>query len=161
MTFAIFIMLFEISDPKFPLWITLLSLLFLVLSVFSFLWNFKNLEIGNNEIRLKRLFRPDLIFSFSEIEKIEETDFRYRGESFSSSVYKGHFLTIKTKTKKIRTSSLNEPDYLSIRESLKRVLGQKVKLTEKFKRDRMNWFLLAVMIIPTIYLLIQIIEKIK
>jgi len=160
-TFAVFILLFEISDPNFPLWITVLSLLFFVLSVFSFVWNFKNLEIGNNEIRLKRLFRPDLIFSFSEIETVEETDFRYRGESPSSNVYKGHFLTIKTKTKKVKTSSLNEPDYLSIRENLKRELGQKVKLTEKFQRDKLNWFLLAVMTIPTIYLLTQIIEKIK
>lgn len=160
-TFAVFILLFEISDPNFPLWITVLSLLFFVLSVFSFVWNFKNLEIGNNEIRIKRLFRPDLIFLFSDIETVEETDFRYRGESQFSTVYKGHFLTIKTKTKKVKTSSLNEPDYLSIRENLKRELGQKVKLTEKFQRDRLNWLLLAVMTIPTIYLLTQIIEKIK
>mgnify|MGYP001045476546 CR=1 FL=1 len=160
-TFAIFILLFEISDPNFPEWITVLSLFFFGLSLFSFIRNFKNLKIGENEIQLKRLFRRDLVLSFTEIEQIEETDFRYRGESFSSNIYKGHYLTIKTESKKVRTTSLNEPDYENLRESLKKELGQKVKLTEKYHRDRLNWFLLATMTIPTIYLWTQIIEKMK
>ena len=160
-TFAVFIMLLEMSDPNFPEWITALSLFFFTISIFSFIWNFKNLRVNENEIRLKRLLRPDLVIPLSEIEIIEETDFRYRGESNSSNVYKGNYLTIRTKAKVIKTTSLNEPDYEILRDKLKTELGQKVKLTEKFNGDRLNWFLLAVMTIPTIYLLTQIIEKMK
>ncbi len=160
-TFAVFILLFELSAPTFPKWITALSLFFLTISIFSFIWNFKNLRVNKNEIRLKRLLRPDLVIPLSEIEIIEESEFRYRGERNSSNVYKGHYLTIRTKTKVIKTTSLNEPDYKILRDKLKTELGQKVILTEKFKGDRLNWFLLAVMTIPTIYLLTQIIEKMK
>jgi hypothetical protein len=160
-TFAVFILLFEFSDPNFPFWITLLSLFFLVISVVSFIWNFQKLEIGEEEIRLKRLFRPDLILPFSEIDSIEENTFYYRGQSPSSIAYTGHFLTVKTKTKKYRVSSLNEPEYGSIRQILKNKLGKKVLLLGEFHAGRLNWFVLGIMIIPIIYLIVQTLVMIK
>lgn len=157
--FAVFVLLFEYSDPKFPAWITALGLLVFALALFSFIKNFKKLEIGETKLRLKRLFRSDLVLEFSEIVSIEETSFRYRGEMSSHTVYKGHFLIIRTKGMKVRTSSLNEPDYLKIREQLKESLGTKVQLEERFQADRIDWLSLAIITVPTFYLVSEIIKK--
>jgi len=159
-SFTVFLLLYQLTDPNFPIWLTGTGIFFWIVSIFSFLWNFKSLKIEQDKICLNRLVLPDIELSFQEIEEIEETDFRYTGASSTSTVYKGYHLTIKTSDRKIKTSSLNEPDYNLLRETLKMRLGHKVKLTGDYRGETLNWFLLAIMLIPSIYLVIKIIEKI-
>lgn len=106
-----------------------------------------------------RLFRPDIIVQFADIVAIEESSFRYRGASPSSSVYKGHFLTIKTNSNVFKTSTLNEPNFVLLRDQLKMEFGSKVKLSEQFHPDTVNWLLLSFILGPISFLLVVIIEK--
>ncbi|AEV31346.1 hypothetical protein Oweho_0325 [Owenweeksia hongkongensis DSM 17368] len=156
LAFAVFVLMLQLSDSNFPYWMSAVSLSFVVVSIGSFVRNFRTIKIEQDNIILKRLYRADRKFHFSEIENIKEGTFRYRGSSPTSNLYEGYFLTIKTKSQKIRTTSLNEPEYKQLRKNLKARLQKKVKLDEKYRGDNLNQFLLIIICLPGIYLLFKI-----
>lgn len=159
--FLIFLLVFRHSDPNLPDWILAVGYLFFLASVFSIIWNLKSIQITESGIQINRLLLPNIIIKKEDIIKIEESRFRYRGESSSQTVYNGYYLTISLKKRKYKTSSLNEPDYFEIRRKLNRAFGQIVDLDKDYKGDSINWFYIIIMLLPAGYLLIEIIERIK
>jgi len=159
--FLIFLLTIKHNDPKLPDWILMVGYLFFGASIFSFIWNLKSVQITEKGIQINRLLFPNIIIDKENIIEIEESRFRYRGESNSQTVYNGYYLTIDSKNKKYKTSSLNEPNYDELRKVLKETYGQLTKLDKDYRGDSMNWFYIVIMLLPAAYLFVELIKRIK
>lgn len=103
---------------------------------------------------------PDILIQKDEIIEIEESRFRYRGARNSQTVYNGYYLNFRIPNKNYVTSSLNEPDYNSLRKTIHRTFGEIVKLDKDYKGASINWLYVSIMLVPAGYMLVEIIKRI-
>lgn len=159
--FLVFLLVLKRNDPNLPNWIIAIGYLFFTGSILSFIRNLKFIQITENGIQINRLLLPSIIIDKEDIIKIEESSFKYKGSYNSQSVYDGYYLTISSKRRKYKTSSLNDPKYNELRKKLKKTYGQLVNLEKDYKEGRMNWFYIIIMLLPAVYLFAEIIKRIN
>ena len=155
-TFVLFIQVFAGKNPNFPSWIITLSFIFLLISIYSFIKNYKSLKIENNILVIHSIFRANKKIPIDSVISIEESTFYYGGRN--SILYEGYFLEIKSENKKFKTTSLNEKEYTELRNNLKKQLKGKVSLLNNYKGEKMRWIYLVILNLPTIYLIYKIIN---
>lgn len=159
--FTTLMILLKFENENFPILFIVIGFIFLFVIVFSFIKNFKSTILREEGIVIHRLLIKNILILNEEIVKIEEVPFYFRGSTYSSKVYEGVYLVFKTKNKSIKTSSLNEPDYLFIRNSLKKRFKTKFILSNSDIYSGVSYFYLMLMMLPGLYLLLKVIQKLK
>ena len=157
--FLIFLLLYKHNDPRLDDWIVGVGWFFFGLAVISFIWNFKSTHVADEEIVIKRLFRPTIVIKQTDIVEIKEGTFKYRGSSASSTVYSGYYLEFVTQNKSYKTTSLNESTYNELRKSLKNIYRGLAKLDSDYRGDSFNWFYILILLAPSLFFVIQIAKE--
>lgn len=157
--FLIFLLLYKHNDPRLDDWIVGVGWFFFGLATVSSVWNFKSTHLTDREILIKRLFRPTVVIKQTDIVEIKEGTFKYRGSSASSTVYSGYYLEFVTENKSYKTTSLNESSYNELRKSLKSIYKGLAKLDSDYRGESFNWFYVLILIVPSLFLVIQIAKQ--
>ena len=155
-TFVLFVQVFTTKKSNFPEWIIILSFIFLFVSFYSFIKNFKSFKVEGNSLIIQTILRSNKIILIENVTSVEESTFYYGGTK--SKLYEGYILEIVTGKRKFKTTSLNEKEYTLLRNNLKKQLKGKVRLLEHNKAENISWIYLVIMNIPTTYLIYKIIN---
>lgn len=155
--FLLFLVVIKFNDPNLPDWIMAIGYLFFAASIFSFLRNLKSIRVTENGVQIRRSIFQKVSVDKADILKIEEGEFWYRGSSNSQIVYAGYYLSINTLTKNYKTTSLNEPSYDSLRKEVKENFGKLVTLDKNYRGDRLSWWYVILMLLPSVWLLVEIV----